>query len=236
MNGVILIDKPAGITSFDVVYSLRKLTKVKKIGHAGTLDPFATGLLIVCISRNSTRHIDRFTQLEKTYTAKLRLGKKTDTADIEGKILKVARIPELSRNKISDILKDFEGQIEQVPPTFSAIKKDGKPLYKFARKGIEVKVESRTVTIHSIKLKDYIPPDIIFCTKVSKGTYIRTLGEDIAQKLGTVGHLIELRRDSIGPFIASEAIPIDELTEDTIKHHIHPIDEMTERLSNERPA
>jgi len=236
MNGVILIDKPAGITSFDVVHILRKLTDVKKIGHAGTLDPFATGLLLVCISRNATRQIDRFSQLDKSYTATLRFGKKTDTGDVEGKVVEVSSIPELSERIISDVLKSFIGKIKQVPPKFSAIKRNGKPLYKLARKGIDVAIEPRIVTIHSIKMKNFTLNEITFNVKVSKGTYIRTLGEDIADRLGTVGHLVQLRRDSIGPFRADEAIAIDELTKDTIQAHITPMEVMIERLSNERPA
>ncbi len=233
MNGFVLINKPAGITSFDVIHTLRKVTQIKKIGHAGTLDPFATGLLIIGISRNATKHIDIFSNLDKTYTATLQLGTKTDTGDIEGKVIEKASIPILSKEEITKCLDSFVGKIEQIPPKFSAIKKNGKPLYKFARKGIDVKIEPRKVTVHSISLQRYLKNNITLSVKVSKGTYIRTLGEDIAQKLGTVGHLIELRRDTIGPFSVSEAISLDTLTINELLEHIHPFDQMLARLHNE---
>jgi tRNA pseudouridine55 synthase len=225
MHGVIFVDKPAGMTSFDVIARLRKITEIRKIGHAGTLDPFATGLLIICISRQATRLIDEFTRLDKTYTAKLKLGEKTDTADIEGKVTDLRNVPDIIEQNIEDILTSFLGEIDQIPPQFSAIKKDGVPLYKTARKGIQIEIEPRKVMIHSLSFMNYQKPYLEFSTTVSKGTYIRSLGEDIAAKLGTVGHLTELRRDSIGPFSVINALRLEEINKEIIENSLQPVEE-----------
>jgi len=226
MHGVIFIDKPAGITSFDVIKRLRVVTKIRKIGHAGTLDPFATGLLIVCISRQATKYIDEFIQLDKTYTAVLKLGEKTDTADLVGKIIEVKDVPDTVDQNINEVFSSFLGEIEQVPPQFSAIKKNGVRLYKTARKGIQVEVEPRKVFVHSLSFLNYQKTYIKFNSTVSKGTYIRSLGEDIAVKLGTVGHLTELRRDAIGPFSVNDALSLADITERAIENSIRPIEEV----------
>lgn len=239
MQGVIFIDKPAGITSFDVIRRLRMVTKVRKIGHAGTLDPFATGLLIVCISRQATKNIDQFVRLDKTYTAVLKLGEKTDTADIEGKIIEVKDVPENVEQNINKVFSSFIGEIEQVPPQFSAIKKNGVRLYKTARKGIQVEVEPRKVFIHTLSFLNYQKPYLEFSSTVSKGTYIRSLGEDITAKLGTVGHLTELRRDAIGPFSVVDAISLEAITEGTLENSIQPIDEIiaiVQKYNNEKSS
>ncbi|MDP8226437.1 MAG: tRNA pseudouridine(55) synthase TruB [Candidatus Celaenobacter polaris] len=239
MQGVIFIDKPAGITSFDVIRRLRMVTKVRKIGHAGTLDPFATGLLIVCISRQATKNIDQFVRLDKTYTAVLKLGEKTDTADIEGKIIEVKDVPENVEQNINKVFYSFIGEIEQVPPQFSAIKKNGVRLYKTARKGIQVEVEPRKVFIHTLSFLNYQKPYLEFSSTVSKGTYIRSLGEDITAKLGTVGHLTELRRDAIGPFSVVDAISLEAITEGTLENSIQPIDEIiaiVQKYNNEKSS
>ncbi len=239
MQGVIFIDKPAGITSFDVIRRLRMVTKVRKIGHAGTLDPFATGLLIVCISRQTTKNIDQFVRLDKTYTAVLKLGEKTDTADIEGKIIEVKDVPENVEQNINKVFSSFIGEIEQVPPQFSAIKKNGVRLYKTARKGIQVEVEPRKVFIHTLSFLNYQKPYLEFSSTVSKGTYIRSLGEDITAKLGTVGHLTELRRDAIGPFSVVDAISLEAITEGTLENSIQPIDEIiaiVQKYNNEKSS
>ena len=237
MQGVIFIDKPAGMTSFDVIKRLRVVTEIRKIGHAGTLDPFATGLLIVCISRQATKCIDEFTQLDKTYTAMLKLGEKTDTADIEGKLIEVSDIPENVEQNIDKVFSSFLGKIDQVPPQFSAIKKGGVRLYKTARKGIQVEVEPRKVFIHTLSFLNYQKPYLEFSSTVSKGTYIRSLGEDIAAKLGTVGHLTELRRDAIGPFSVNDALSLEDITERALENSIKPIEEiiiLVQKFKNER--
>ncbi|HHI87594.1 MAG TPA: tRNA pseudouridine(55) synthase TruB [Candidatus Cloacimonetes bacterium] len=237
MQGVIFIDKPTGMTSFDVIRRLRVVTEIRKIGHAGTLDPFATGLLIICISRQATRCIDEFTQLDKTYTAILKLGEKTDTADIEGKIIEIKDVPDTVEQNIDDVFSLFLGEIDQVPPQFSAIKKDGVRLYKTARKGIQVEIEPRKVFIHTLSFLNYQEPYLEFSSTVSKGTYIRSLGEDIAAKLGTVGHLTELRRDAIGPFSVKDALSLEDITERALENSIKPIEEiisLVQKYKNER--
>ena len=239
MQGVIFIDKPAGMTSFDVIKRLRIVTKIRKIGHAGTLDPFATGLLIICISRQATKYIDEFTQLDKTYTAMLKLGEKTDTADIEGKKIEVKDVPDTVEKNINDVFSSFLGEIDQVPPQFSAIKKSVVRLYKTARKGIKVEVEPRKVFIHKLSFLNYQKPYLKFSSTVSKGTYIRSLGEDIAAKLSTVGHLTELRRDAIGPFLVNDAISLDDMNEITLENSIKPIEEIiaiVQKYNNERSS
>jgi len=239
MNGVVFIDKQAGMTSFDVIARLRKITQIRKIGHAGTLDPFATGLLIVCTSRQATKHIDEFAQLEKTYTAVLKLGEKTDTADIEGKIIEVKSIRNDIEQHIDEAFTSFLGEIDQVPPQFSAIKKNGVRLYKTARKGIQIEVESRKVFIHSLSFMNYQKPFLQFKATVSKGTYIRSLGEDIAAKLGTVGHLTELRRDSIGPFSVKNALNIGNINREILDNSIRPIEDViniVQKYNNEKSS
>ena len=239
MQGIIFIDKLAGITSFDVIRRLRMVTKVRKIGHAGTLDPFATGLLIVCISRQATKNIDQFVRLDKTYTAVLKLGERTDTADIEGKIIEIKDVPDTVDQNINEVFSSFLGEIDQVPPQFSAIKKNGVRLYKTARKGIQVEVEPRKVFIHTLSFLNYQKPYLEFSSTVSKGTYIRSLGEDITAKLGTVGHLTELRRDAIGPFSVVDAISLEDITEGTLENSIQPIDEIiaiVQKYNNEKSS
>lgn len=226
MHGVVFIDKQAGMTSFDVIKRLRSITQIRKIGHAGTLDPFATGLLIVCISRQATKFIDEFAHLNKTYTAVLKLGEKTDTADIEGKIIEIKDIPDNVEQNIDDVFTSSLGEIDQIPPQFSAIKKNGVRLYKTARKGIQVEVEPRKVYIHSLSFMNYQKPYLDFRSTVSKGTYIRSLGEDIAAKLGTVGHLTELRRDFIGPFSVKNALSLGNINKEILENSIIPIEEI----------
>lgn len=220
MNGILNIDKPAGITSFDVVRKIRYLTGVKKVGHSGTLDPFATGVLLVFIGREATKNISKFADMEKEYYAKIKLGEKTDTADLTGKVIKEVLIPELSISQIESVFQNFIGKIQQIPPMYSAVKKNGIRLYKLARKGEIIEREPRIVEIKELKLQKYEEPFLEFSALVSKGTYIRTLAEDIAEKLGTVGHLVELRRIRIGDFHIKDALKLDELDRKKIKELI----------------
>ena len=216
MNGILNIDKPAGITSFGVVKKIRHLTGVKKVGHSGTLDPFATGVLLVFIGREATKHISKFIGLEKEYYAKIKLGKKTDTADLTGKVIEEKFIPELSISQIESVFQNFIGRIQQIPPMYSAVKKNGVRLYKLARKGETIEREPRAVEIKELRLQKYEKPFLEFSAIVSKGTYIRTLAEDIAEKLGTVGHLVKLRRMRIGDFHIKDAVKLMKLDRETI--------------------
>jgi tRNA pseudouridine55 synthase len=220
MNGILNIDKPVGITSFDVVRKIRYLTGIKRVGHAGTLDPFATGVLLVFLGREATKNISKFADMEKEYYAKIKLGEKTDTGDLTGRVIEEKSIPELSISQLKSVLKDFVGKIQQTPPMYSAIKKNGVRLYKLARKGKDVPRESRTIEIKNLMLIKYEKPFLEFSTTVSKGTYIRVLGEDIAEKIDTVGHLVELRRTRIGNFYVKDALNFESIDKKMIEDSV----------------
>lgn len=208
-GAVVLIDKDLNWTSFDVVAKLRRILSIKKIGHAGTLDPLATGLLIVCVGRPATKLITEYQNSSKAYKATIKLGASTVSYDCETEESVFAEVPEsISSETILKVLESFIGETKQIPPMFSALKKNGIPLYKQARKGIQEDIEPRTITIHSMTL-DYFENNILQITvNCSKGTYIRSLARDIAEKLGTVGYLTALRRISSGDFLVSDAITI----------------------------
>ena len=205
MNGVLIIDKPIGVTSFDVIRDIRKEYGTKKVGHTGTLDPMATGVLPILIG-DATKLSDYLMDHDKEYIAVLKLGEKRDTGDSEGNIIETSKIPNLTTQEIENTLKAFIGKISQIPPMYSAIKVNGKKLYELAREGKEIERKPRSVEIYSIELleveknKENIIDKIKFKVNCSKGTYIRTLCEDIAEKLGTVGYMKELRRTRVGRF------------------------------------
>ena len=214
MDGVLLINKERDWTSRDVCNKIQKIMHTKSVGHTGTLDPFATGLLVVTI--NKANKIMQFTDdFKKTYVAKLKLGMKTDTGDLTGKIIKEEDVKKYSLKEIEDVLNSFLGKIKQIPPMTSAVHHEGRKLYEIYHDGIEVEREAREIEIYSIKLLDYRDDIITFETCASKGTYIRVLGEDIAEKLKTVGHLIELERTKVGDLSLDKAIKIDEVKEDS---------------------
>jgi tRNA pseudouridine55 synthase len=211
-GGFILINKPTGITSHDVVDKLREITKIKRIGHAGTLDPFAIGLLILGIGREFTGKLSIFQKKDKEYIATLRLGAESDTFDREGKIVekKIEKIPE--RKEIEEVLKNFLGEIEQIPPAFSAKKIKGKKLYELARKGIKVEPKPQKVKIYEISILEYKFPYLKIKVKCSSGTYIRSLANDIGKKLGCGAYVEELVRTKIGEFSVESAIELSKLT------------------------
>lgn len=213
MDGIILIDKPAHKTSHDMVYFVRRLTGIKKVGHTGTLDPDATGVLPVCIGK-ATKVCDMLTSSDKRYTAKLILGKTTDTQDASGNVLSECEV-NVSAEDINRIISKFIGEIEQVPPMFSAIKKDGKKLYELARKGITVEREPRRIKIYSIDILniDLENKSVTIDVKCSKGTYIRTLCEDIGNSLGVGAYMESLRRTESGGFSINDCHEPLELTE-----------------------
>ncbi|MCR4280257.1 MAG: tRNA pseudouridine(55) synthase TruB [Candidatus Komeilibacteria bacterium] len=204
-SGFILIDKPKGWTSFDVVAKLRGITGVKKIGHAGTLDPLATGLLIVAIGRDATRQIDKFVKLDKVYYAKAKLGEISDSYDADGKIIVKENTEILTRETIASSLLKFTGQIEQVPPMFSAKKIAGKKLYELARQGKEVARSPVKVNIKRCDLVKYEWPWLEIEAEVSSGTYIRSLVHDLGQELSTGAVVYELRRLRIGNYSINQA-------------------------------
>ncbi len=220
MQGLLLVDKPAGWTSFDVVnkvrYEVAKAQGVKpksiKVGHAGTLDPFATGLLILLIGKEYTKRAGEFSKLNKTYEVTMRLGSTSTTGDPEGEITQVNdKQPTLT--EIKEAAAKFVGEIEQAPPAFSAIKVNGQRAYKLARAGKEVVIEPRQITIHSLEITDYNYPDVKFTTDVSSGTYVRTLVEDLGHALGTGAYTTALRRTKIGPHDLSDAQSLLKISE-----------------------
>ena len=212
MNGIIIIDKPLGKTSHDMVSFIRRLTGIKKVGHTGTLDPQATGMLPVCIG-NATKACELLTCENKAYRAELALGMTTDTLDAEGEIL--TEQPVLcDKETIKNTIMSFVGEIEQIPPMFSAIKKDGKKLYELARQGISIEREKRKITIHSIKINEINmeKETVSFDVECSKGTYIRTLCDDIGMKLGCGAYMNKLTRIRSGKFSLDDAYTTDQLT------------------------
>lgn len=211
--GALLVDKPGGITSFGVVKKVRWALGVKKVGHTGTLDPMATGLLIVLVGRDATRQQDRFMGLPKVYTGTVRLGQTTTTYDAEGDVETEADASGVTDDAIETALAAFRGEIQQRPPIFSAIKKDGERLYKKARRGEAVEVKPRPTTVYAFEVTGRRGDDIDVRVECSKGTYVRSLAHDLGQALGVGGHLVALRREAIGPFQVSEAFELDALVE-----------------------
>jgi len=209
---ILNIDKPMDWTSFDVVRKVRYSTRIKKVGHAGTLDPFATGVLIVLTGKNTKRQ-NEFMDMPKTYEAEILLGKQTDTGDRTGTVVESAPIPELSDALILAALAEFNGDIEQIPPMYSAKKVDGQKLYKLARKGKVVERKPSLITIYDIQLTSWSSDQINICVKCGRGTYIRVLAEDIALKLGTLAHVKELKRTAIGDYRVEDALSIPEFIE-----------------------
>ncbi len=208
---IININKPAGWTSFDVVKKVRGIIKEKKVGHAGTLDPFAEGVLVLGTG-SDTKKLTDITTANKTYWAELALGKATDTQDRDGKISVVEVVPELTKETIAAVLASFDGPQEQIPPMYSAKHVNGQRLYKLARKNKTVERAPVRISIEQISLLDYTEPVITFKVTCSKGTYVRVLGADIAVKLGTVGHLTALTRTSVGSYHIADAKTIEELS------------------------
>ncbi|MDF1593024.1 MAG: tRNA pseudouridine(55) synthase TruB [Desulfobacterales bacterium] len=209
-NGIVVIDKPAGITSAKVVAVVKKLLGAKKVGHTGTLDPFATGVMICCLNQ-ATRLARFFLSGHKTYEAVLRLGIDTDTQDSTGTVTSQCEWIEFSENKIRSVLKQFTGTIQQQPPAFSALKHKGVPLYKLARSGQPVRKAARRVQITAIEIRAIELPEIRFVVSCSAGTYIRTLCADIGAALGCGGHLKTLRRIESSGFSIREAISLPSL-------------------------
>ncbi|MCP4677111.1 MAG: tRNA pseudouridine(55) synthase TruB [Deltaproteobacteria bacterium] len=210
MDGLLLIDKPTGPTSFDVVRAVRRAANERKVGHAGTLDPLASGLLVTCIGEG-TKLVPFLMESEKRYLAKIALGAETDTDDALGIVTKEASIPTMSQTALSQILTKFTGCIQQTPPKYSALKSGGEPLYKKARRGEEVNPKAREVNIVSIDLIELTETGFAIDVRCGKGTYIRSLARDIARSIGTCGHLTALRRIETSGFNLEDALSMTEL-------------------------
>ena len=216
MEGIIVVNKPKGITSFDVIRKLKKILKTKKIGHTGTLDPLATGVMLVCVGK-ATKLASDLEAKDKVYIADFDIGYATDTYDIEGK--KIAEnIIEVSKENLEQSIKKFIGNIKQVPPMYSAIKIDGNKLYHLARKGIEVERPKRDVTIEYINLLDFKNNKAKIETEVSKGCYIRSLIYDIGQDLGTYGTMTALQRKQVGEYSLKNSYNLEQIEEMTLNN------------------
>lgn len=212
INGILNINKEKGLTSHDVVLRVRQITGEKKIGHTGTLDPNATGVLVLCLGR-ATKLSQKFTQFKKVYAARVRLGIVTDTQDSEGKIIEQAESIDVDKSQICDILKKFTGEIEQTPPMYSAVKHKGKRLYSLARKGITVERKAKTVNIYRLDFKGFDGEHLDFEAETSSGVYIRTLADDIGRELGCGAHLAELARMEVGDYRLEDAVTLSQLQE-----------------------
>ena len=224
-EGVLLVDKPPGVTSHDVVARARRIFKMKKIGHAGTLDPMATGLLILLIGR-ATRLSQYLMSLDKVYEGAITLGVTTDSHDADGEVLTTRPVPELGEDEVREQLKSFVGDQYQTPPMFSAIKKDGVPLYKLARKGRTIDREPRFVRVSSFELLGFEPPVLKVRVRCSKGTYVRTLAHDLGEKIGCGAHLSSLRRTASDRFQVEQAHTIaalDDMLPEALNEALIPI-------------
>ena len=235
INGILLINKPKEYTSHDVVAKVKRILNVKKVGHTGTLDPNATGVLPLLLN-DGTKLSKYLIEHDKEYEVTLKLGIKTDTADSEGNVLEEREIDfdEIVRN-IGSVLKSFIGKQEQIPPIYSAIKVNGKKLYEYAREGKEVEIKPRQIEIYSINLQGYNKEENIIKFKVycSKGTYIRSLCEDIAKRLGTIGYMKELNRTKVGKFNVEDAITLEELEKEAnVKEKVITMQELFKDFKN----
>jgi tRNA pseudouridine55 synthase len=212
IHGIVLLDKPAGISSNRALQRVRGIYQARRAGHTGSLDPFATGMLPICLGEAS-KTAAFMLEAGKRYRATALLGLATSTGDVEGEVIQTCPLPDLNLEKLVQSLQQFVGEIEQVPPMYSALKHEGRPLYEYARAGIEIERPARSVTIHELKLVEWQPPRLTFDVHCSKGTYIRTLAEDIAKALGCCAHLVVLRRLVVEPFDHFSMVTLEQLQE-----------------------
>ncbi len=232
MDGIFNINKATGMTSHDVVAKIRKLLKQKRVGHAGTLDPAASGVLPICIGQG-TRVAEYLSESGKAYQAEVVFGAATDTYDAEGAITSTASTTDLTLARIEETLPHFLGPQMQVPPRFSAVKLQGRPAYKRARAGEEITLESRPIIIYSLKVVAWVPPRLTLAIECSKGTYIRSLAHDLGLQLGCYAYLDALVRTRSGPFTLSESITPEQLAEaverNSVQHYLYPLDKVLEQ-------
>ena len=214
--GIFLVDKPVGPSSFRMVQLVRRALSIKKVGHAGTLDPFASGLLVICVGRPATRLISQFMDGNKRYEAVLRLGVETTTQDLEGEVVAQKEVGLFAPEELAHCLAGFVGEQLQTPPQYSALKHMGKPLYHYARKGIIIEKAPRRITIFRLQLLEAGAESLRIMVDCSKGTYIRTLAADIGRVLGCGAHLVALRRLQSGPFIVDNAVDGAVLQDSTV--------------------
>lgn len=239
LSGVVVVNKPSGPTSFDVVRRVKGLFKVKRVGHTGTLDPTATGVLPICVGE-ATKVAGFIADGEKEYEATVRFGQVTDTQDAAGRVLETRPVDGLTEDRVREALRSFVGLIEQTPPMYSARKIEGKRLYELARAGEEVEREPRTVNVDEARLTFFQLPDCGIFVRCSKGTYLRTLAHDLGARLGCGAHLRELRRVRVGAFGIDESVGLDELMgaakqgRDELARYLKPLDRALEGLAELR--
>lgn len=231
MNGILIINKPLGYTSHDVVNVLRKKLNLKQIGHTGTLDPNATGVLPILVGQ-ATKISKYLVEHDKTYIAELKLGEKTSTGDLEGEILETKSVPDLNMDEIKEVLKNFMGKQEQIPPIYSAIKVNGKKAYEYARNNQEIQLKPREIEIIDIDLIELKENVIKYKVSCSKGTYIRTLCEQIAEKLGTVGLMQSLCRTKVNEFSVEDAIDLEKIQQEDSENIINKLISIEEMFKN----
>ncbi len=210
VDGVLLLDKPVGVTSNGALQRVKWLFRARKAGHTGSLDPLASGMLPICLGQ-ATKVSAYLLDADKSYRVTARFGIRTDTADADGTVIEESDINTIARTALETALIRLTGKIEQVPPMYSALKKDGKRLYELARQGIEVEREARPVTIHRLTIERFDPQAPVLRVECSKGTYVRTLVEDLAAELGTCGHVAALRRLSVGPFVNTGLVTMEQV-------------------------
>lgn len=210
LTGILLLDKPSGITSNDALQRAKRLFRAIKAGHTGSLDPLATGVLPLCFGE-ATKLCGVLLESDKRYTATVSVGSRTDTGDSEGQVVERSDHSLLTREALEAVLPAFRGAISQIPPMYSALKRQGQRLYELAREGLEVEREARAITVHAIELKDFSGDQFELDVRCSKGTYIRTLAEDIARAAGQCAHLIALRRTEVAPFGTAHLVGFDEI-------------------------
>jgi tRNA pseudouridine55 synthase len=216
IEGVLLVDKPTGLTSHDVVYRLRRKLQIKRIGHAGTLDPLATGVLVMLIGK-ATRLSQYLMSVDKVYEGEITLGVTTNTQDAEGEVMETRPVPPLTEAQVKEAMRGFLGDQYQTPPMFSAVKIEGVPLYKKARQGEEVEREPRFIRVGSFELLAFAPPRFTFRLHCTKGTYVRTIAHDLGHKLGCGGHLSALRRTGSGKFTIDQCLPLEQIEALTLR-------------------
>ncbi len=216
MNGILIVDKPSGMTSHDVVHDIRRKFRMRRVGHAGTLDPLATGILILLLGQ-ATKLSNRFIGFDKAYAATMKLGTVTDTADIEGKITDEKPYAHITQNQVEDVMRAFEGEQEQLPPMYSAVRHKGKKLYELARQGIEVERQTRKVNISCLKMESFGLPEVSFYMECSKGTYVRQLAADMGHRLGCGACITQIRRVKTGPFVIEQAANLSDINESHLR-------------------
>ena len=213
ISGVLVVDKPVGMTSHDVVQAVRNGTSLRRAGHTGTLDPRASGVLVILVGP-AVRLSEYVSASDKRYQAIVRMGGKTDTFDADGKFTQdTQEIVDVTEEQFEEVLKTFVGEIEQTPPPYSAVKVQGRKAYEMARKGEEVKLEPRTITVYHLEVLEWAPPEVVFDVHCSSGTYVRSLANDLGEKLGCGGYLVGLRRTKSGRFSLRDAVPLRKLQE-----------------------